>query len=260
MYKRKILTAMTLFVFITMSMTSAQSETQEKDISKYPEKNFETPEAAIKHFIERLAANDLEGALESCNINEMDRFDYKAYTKRLQATILYSSPAPSKPFLFTQINRVSQIANIARQVKFMLYSLLTDVSKEELSTTIYNQDEAKVSAFVEKCNTTELYGLTVVKINLPTPIINTERARKNFIEMARVYGADDATERIVLYKLNESYYWGGMHLLKYEKYWRIDSLNSNFANQNAFGFLQKLKVTSAIDVFNEISGESDKEE
>lgn len=78
--------------------------------------------------------------------------------------------------------------------------------------------------------------------------------------MARVYGADDATERIVLYKLNDSYYWGGMHLIKYGKYWRIDGLNSAFADQNAFGFLQKIKVTSAIDVFDKISGESDKED
>lgn len=173
-------------VFISLIMMPVKTNTLENNEFKCTEKNFETPEAAIKHFIERLAANDLEGALESCNINEMDRFDYMAYTMRLQAMILYASPSPSKSPLFNQINRIMQMEHITRQAKFLIYSLLTDISEDEISKVIPNPDEAKISSFIADCDTRKLAGLTVVKINLPTSIINTERARKILLKW-RVY-------------------------------------------------------------------------
>jgi hypothetical protein len=251
MYKKRIFKVITLIVFIAIFLIPVQSGSQEKDVFKISEKNFETPEAAIKHFVERLAANDLAGAFESCNINEMDRFDFKAFTKRLQAMVPVTSPAPSQSLVLLQINRISQLGFLARQTKLMIYCLLTDLNENELNgQMIDNPDDKRISSFIDSCDSQKLAGLTVVKIKLASHFMKEESARKIFIEQAQTYGADDATERIILYKLNESYYLGGMRLLKYGRYWRIDNLNYNYANMSSLRLLQN--ITSDVDEFDQI--------
>jgi hypothetical protein len=201
----------------------------------FPEKNFETPEAAINHFITRLAADDLAGAFEACAVNEGDRFDFKAMAKRLNAIALYASLAPSQSPLLGQVNRITMLYRLANQVKFMIYSLLTDIPID--GRTIANPDEQMLDSFVKNADSRNLAGLTVVKIRLPASeeIYNSERAKKVFVEQARPYGADDTAERLVLYRLNGRLYAGGIHLLRYGRYWRIDSLNSAFANTSVLG-------------------------
>jgi hypothetical protein len=207
---------------------------------RFPEKNFETPEAAINHFVSRLADNDLAGAFEACAVNEGDRFDFKAMTTRLNAIALYTTLAPSQSPVLAQVNRITLLARLANQVKFMVYSLLTDVPID--GTVIPNPDEQMLDSFVKNADSRKLAGLAVVKIRLPASeeLYNSERAKKMFVAQALPYGADDTAERLVLYKLHGYYYAGGVHLFKYGKYWRIDSLSSALANTSALGNVTRI--------------------
>jgi hypothetical protein len=207
---------------------------------EFPEKNFETPEAAINHFVSRLAANDLAGAFEACAVNEADRFDFKAMAQRLNAIALYTSLAPSQSPLLGQVNRITMLYRLANQVKFMIYSLLTDIPID--GKMIMNPDEQMLDSFIKNADSRKLAGLTVVKIRLPISeeIYNSERAKKVFVEQARLYGADDSAERVVLYRLNGSLFGGGVHLLRYGKYWRIDSLNSSLAGIPVLGNVARI--------------------
>jgi hypothetical protein len=206
----------------------------------FPEKNFETPEAAINHFVVRLAANDLPGAFEACAVNEGDKFDFKAMTERLDAIVLYGMLSPSQSPVLAQVNRIAILSRLANQVKFMLYSMLTDISFD--GRIIPDPDEQMVDSFIKDADSRKLAGLTVEKIRLPAPakIYNSERAKKSFMKSARCYGADDAAERLVLYRLNDAYFAGGIHLLKYGKYWRIDSLSSAYAGMPAMGNVKRI--------------------
>jgi hypothetical protein len=178
-------------------------------------------------------------------------FNYDAYSRRLQAMLPVMSPSPSQSAVFAQLNRISMLSTLSRQVKMMLYSLLTDLDENEMSgQTIANPDDGRISSFINSCDSRKISGLAVLKIKLPAAVMNDDRARKIAVEQAKCYGADDSTERIVLYKLNESYYWGGVHLFKYGKYWRIDILCSAYANSSPLGNLTKM--VSPLSEFDKI--------
>jgi hypothetical protein len=223
-----------LALFLSLNFFLHPEDASDKAF-KFSEKNFETPEAAINHFVNRLAANDLAGAFEACAINEGDRFDFKAMAKRLQAITLYMTLAPSQSPVLAQINRITMLSRIANQVKFMIYSLLTDLPID--GKVITNPDDKMVDSFVKNADSRKLAGLSIVKIRLPASeeLYNSERVKTSFVEYARPFGADDSAERLVLYKLNGSYFAGGVHLLKYGKYWRIDGLYSTIGNTSPMG-------------------------
>jgi hypothetical protein len=246
MLTNKQIAAIILSIACATNLVSATpSETPSDKVFTFPEKNFETPEAAIKHFVERLAANDLAGAFEACVINEGDSINYEAYYKNKKIMSPLLSLSSSQYPIFAQINRISILASLSHQVKMMLYSLTSDINIEELM----NLDEKKILSFIDSSDPRKISGLTIVKMKLPAAIMNSDEARKEAMEWAKSYGADDSTERIVLYKLNETYYWGGIYLLKYGKYWRIYSLYSNYAG-NRLGNLTKL--SSASDEFDKM--------
>jgi hypothetical protein len=218
---------------------SINAESPAGNAFKIPEKNFETPEAAIQHFVERLAANDLSGAFEACDINEADLFNYTVFTHYLRAMIPLTSPAPTKSPMLAQTNRIIQMAQIARQIRIMTYSFFTKIPLN--GNTTANPTDKDIENFINETDARNLAGLKIEKIQLPVSakILNSERARKNAVEQARPNGADDSTERIVLYNLNNEWFCGGFRLMKYGKYWRIDSLYSSFANLSSTGVLKR---------------------
>jgi hypothetical protein len=61
----------------------------------FPEKEFDTPEAAIRHFVESIAKNDAMAALEAFAINDYaDKFDFTAWSNRIGAIDFTSSLRP----------------------------------------------------------------------------------------------------------------------------------------------------------------------
>jgi hypothetical protein len=247
-FQKRFIKIIILLISLTLILSATPQEKREG--FTFPEKNFKTAEAAIRHFVKGLAANDLASALEACAINEADRFDFRAFVKRLGG-IPFSSLAPSQSLLFGQTNRLERLALLARQTKFMMYGLLLAPDEaEEIAKWrfIKKTDEAWIASFARSCDSHRLRGLTVVKIKPAHKLMNSERAHKIALAQAKVQGADDSTERIVLYRLNNAYYWGGMHLLKYGNYWRIDSLHSNYANTSLLGTLKRME--SPVDNFD----------
>ncbi len=70
-------------------------------------KSFSTPEDAIKYFVERLKAGDIEGALSACAINEMAKgYDYIAKVEKRQTveTITGALYLPSEYDLYVAYN------------------------------------------------------------------------------------------------------------------------------------------------------------
>ena len=228
-----------IFLLLYSVDAFAGTETPISPIISVKSKVFETPEAAIRHFVVCLAANDLAGVFESCAINEMDKYNFAAYSHRLNAIQPWQTPAPANSDMFRHLNRISRISLLSGQIKIMIYSLISDIQLD--GNTISPVTDKMIEGILKQMDVKNVSGLTVVKIKLPIEkgTLYCERARVNAKRQALVYGGDDSTERIVLYKLGEIYYWGGMHLVRFGKDWKIDSLGSAYANNPALGNLEK---------------------
>lgn len=228
-------------VFLTLTVVSRAESTgtSSTDVLIVQSKSFDTPEKAINWFVSRVAEGDLPGAMSACMINELDGFDFAAYSKWLNAIHPWQTPAPANSAMFRQLNRMQRLGMISMQLKVMIYSMLTDLDLNGMIISPVNDD--MISGMIRNSDMTKLSGLKVAKIRLPVEkdIFESERVRENAERNAAFYGGDDSTERIVLYKLGDQYYRGGMHLVRFGKNWKIDGLSSPLANVSTMGNLER---------------------
>jgi hypothetical protein len=226
MFKKNVIMMILFLISVSVAPLRADSAS---NVFTIAEKNFETPEECINYFAGRLAVNDLDGCLAACAINETDLFDFVKFTRYLGA-IVPSSPIPGTTPMFRQMNKIVKMSQITQQVRVMIYNMFSDLRVVDRS--VVNPSDDELSAFIRDTDSRRLSVLKVEKIRLPVSaeILNSERARSNAVKQAVVYGADDSTERVVLYKLGDRWYQGGIRLLKFGKYWRIESLSSSYAS------------------------------
>ena len=218
-------------------VTSADPSSQ--NVFSFQSQSFDTPEKAIDWFVSRVAEGDLSGAMSACMINELDGFDFTAYMKWLNALHPWQMPAPANSDMFRRLNRMQRMGMISMQIKIMIYSLMTDL---DLNGNIISPvSDDMIAGLIKQTDMEKLHGLRVVEFRLPVEktVLASERARTNAKRNAAFYGGDDSTERIVLYKLNDGYFWGGYHLVRFGTNWKIDGLTSSYAESNALGNLRK---------------------
>lgn len=204
------------------------------------EQSFDTPEKAIEYFVSAIAENDLSKAFEACNINEYgEKFDYAAYTESVGAILPAPAVgAPSEYAMYAELNRYTQANSLSTQIKGFAYSFFTELGIAD-STQLESADQA--SALVDAVDPSKLKGLVIVRMDVPYPnTMNQEETKALFKQYAAMYGADDQTERIVLYELDGKHYCGGFTLLQYGKDWKISLLNSTVANQAAAGAVTEM--------------------
>jgi hypothetical protein len=211
------------------------------------ETSFSTPEAAIKHFISSISANDLNGALAACAINESTQdYNVEAEIDRLQAISPPAlSPAPTQYKFYKAFNQTYFLSRITSQILYFTYSFEdSDVVKTVVGGDTYTSANSNDAAkFVKAVNPGNIKGLSIVRIDNPSPeILNSAQNIKNFKIQADIYGADELTERVALYKLNGKYYYGGFQLLRYNKSWKIIDLTSSVAGTSASGAVQRTTV------------------
>jgi hypothetical protein len=219
-------------VALLIFFVSVQAQTTPADIFNFPELDFATPEAAIEHFAESIAKNDLAGALQAFAINEYaDNFDFTAQTKRLAAIDMYQSLAPTEYAMYAQLNRLQLLSRYAAQIRFFSYSFHSTETLD--GAIISNPTDEQLSTFITSVNPEQLTKLTLAKII--RIVAQPGRYLDTLKEQIKPVGADESTELLLLYELDRQYYFGGAHLLRYGEAWKIDSLNSFLANTPALG-------------------------
>ncbi len=236
-----ILVISVILVILAMSIWPSGLFAKETSLS-FPEENFTTPESAINYFINSLKKNDLRKAFTACTIDEYSQgFDFEAYTNRIQAIVFPSSPAPSEYPFYVELNKYERMARLARQIKFFCYSL--SATEKEYTVTISNPTKERIAAFIESSNPAGLSELEIISIDKPE-LVENERHKSNEKIRAKCFGAQDGTERIVLFKLKGlEFYYSGFHLLKYGQSWKIDELHSSLAGTSALGTAEKIEVS-----------------
>jgi hypothetical protein len=194
-----------------------------------------TPEKVSAAYIDALVAQDTElmRALSAVD-NVAEEFDFERYSERLLVMMPLIGLQPSSYPLTRELNRAASWHQLLRSATLFTYSLLTD---EEIDggTILLNDgegglDQERLDAFVRDVNPERLAGLQVLAIAAPMPdVMASERYQTNSETIARTYGADEQTERVLLVQLGDATYMTGFTLLRFGSEWKVHTQTSAIA-------------------------------
>jgi len=211
----------------------------EPPVPDFPSLSFPTPEKVIERVVDRIRGGDLAGVLEASAIGEQaGGYDFPAFSKRLSAMVLNTQMAPAGPKLYDDINKLQLAWQISRQVKFFAFSF-NGSEKADGKTVFLPPDDPKsnerINAFIASVDPAKLAGLKIVKIARLGLEQTNERVKKNFSDQAKLYGASELSERMVLYSLDGRYFCGGFSLIRYGTAWKLNGLYSTLGGTDASG-------------------------
>lgn len=184
---------------------------------------FAAPEDAITFYLDALIQGDVAAILQATAVNEMsENFDFERHVNRLRALTI-QSPAPSEYSLFVEINKVQFTGQILGQVKNLTYALLA-TEKDIVAGQFVPIEPEGTTQFRDEVDPARLAGLEIMAIGAPFPDrLNSERNQEIFNELAQIYGADEQTERVVLFQFEGNIYYMGFTLLRYGDDWKISN-------------------------------------
>jgi hypothetical protein len=182
-------------------------------------KTFDTPEAAITHFVQSIAAADVDAALRAFAVDDVAaRYDYPAIARYLSVMEPLSLYAPSHHELYVRLNRIRLAAEAGNAVKVFVYGVLTE---PELGPPKKASD-SEIAAFMAALDPARLKALKLVRIDAPaTAAARDPEFLANQQRHASFNGADEQTERVALYQLGAQHFWSGYQLLRYGRRWVI---------------------------------------
>ena len=197
-----------------------------------------TPEEAVTAYIEGVADRDLDAVIAATTADDKStHFDFVAYVDRIMSLSPWRTPLPTTDPLFVKINKQGFSAQVASQVQILAYGLMTtnDLGKSQ------KMDAAEATALASILRADRLSSLKLVKVAIPRPdLLNKENYQLNAIRMAKVNGADTATERLVLLSFEDLTFVVGFTLLKYGDDWKVESASSPIAG---IGLAETRRVT-----------------
>jgi hypothetical protein len=201
--------------------------------------DYPTPEAAIAAYVAGVAAGDFGQVLAAVAEDEMAAgFDFVAYVDRLGA-LVPTAMAPSSSTYYADINRATTIAGIARQAQLFTYGLL--VESDIVAGKLVQMDGAGAAEFAAAVDAAKLAGLRVLRVDIPSQrLYRDDRHQQNLARVARIYGADEAAERIALLNHGGLTWVTGFTLLRYGDRWLISGQASPLANTSSSGAPQQV--------------------
>jgi len=203
--------------------------------------SFPTPESAITSFIERVKAEDYDGALDACAVNEIaTRYDYEALIKSVGALFPTLRYLPPEYGLFVANNRRAVECQILQQLSWIALSVALPAEYEDFLKMRTLLDSAiDFDHVVADMNPEKLLRINIIKIGT-SHLLDSERHQEYLARQARIYGADVATSRAVLYEIDGGYYVGGFQFFRYDGEWLISALSDILIDQPASGALLKV--------------------
>lgn len=206
-----------------------------------PEPALSTPEDAIDHYLAGIAAGDVAKILAATAIDEMaERFQADLYVERLGGVLMpLLMLAPADYPYYVAMNKAQQTARILGQVRNFSYSLLSD---EDIASAqaILEVDAERMARFTAAIDPARLAGIAVTEISPPSvPAGSEARYNENVAKIARIYGADEYAERVVVFSFEGSDYLIGFQLLRYGDDWKVMDQSSPLGGTNALGIPER---------------------
>lgn len=187
---------------------------------------FDTPEDAIRHFADALAANDADGVFEACAVEETGDYQFAKAVEDLGAYTFNMSWPGKYPF-YQKLNSIKTENEIAGQLKSVFWTLnFPDLSPyDAIGKGMGLVEDTK--DFERMLDPKVVSNLKIVEISDYTKNPK-EAVRKNNNRMAGYYNAEEQTERSVLYELDDQYYAGGFTLIQTENGWKVKNMTAVF--------------------------------
>ena len=229
---------LTLFAGGCARKDAAWTDSKAQTADPAADVTLKTPEEAVTHYLEGVARNDVRRILQASAVNEMSaKFKFDLFAERLGAIDPVRNLSPAEYPFYSEINKSQLSFQILSHVKNLSYGLL---SGEEMDGTIFKADAERVNRFVKNVDPQRLSRLEVRKISPPNKtVMNDARYLENAARNARIYGADESTERVALFSFEQNYYYVGFTLLRYGTNWKIYSQDSPLANTSPLGTAEK---------------------
>jgi hypothetical protein len=230
-------TSIVIFLLSCMALSCSQTASPIATPDQITIVVFKTPEDAITSYFEGITENNLQKILQTLAINEMsENFNFDLYTERVGAFIPAVSLAPSAYPLYVESNKMQLSGEMVNRIKFFAYSLLSTEQVGEGVPIRTNPDGTK--RFMEDVDPGKLSSLEIKSIDLANKkIMSTSQYLENAAVIAKIFGADESTERVALFLFEEKYYYVGFTLLRYGETWKISRQTSAIAGTNALGIV-----------------------
>jgi hypothetical protein len=192
----------------------------------------------VRQYLAGVAANDADKVFDACAIDEAaTRFQFDLQAERLQAIMPSTFLLPSGYQFYAGLNRYGQAYQIFYELRGLAYSLLTSQPVDQFTSPV-TADQAQ--QLVKDLDPSQLAGLTVVSVKFPIARYATDaHTLSNFAAEAKVYGADELTERLALFQLNGQYYDVGFTLVRYGSDWKVLNQLSTLAATPTTGAAQQ---------------------
>lgn len=194
-----------------------------------------TPESAIAAYIDGVARQDFKAAIAVSSAGKMgEKFNFAAQVDRVGMLMPSATPLHADGPFFVEINRAKFTAQIAQQMQFLIYGLMA--SDDILNGTTVRMDSAAATALASSVRGERLVGLSLVKTGIPNPtMLASERYQADVAVMIRIFGADEATERLALLSFEGQTFVLGFSLLRYGEDWTVTSQSSRLAATTTSG-------------------------
>jgi hypothetical protein len=196
--------------------------------------DLSTPESAIAAYVAGIKQQDLGAILAATTVEGKSKgYDFVAFVDRVRM-LHPQHPAPASNPLFIEINKAGFVAQIANQIKFFTYGLMT--TNDVVQGKGVEMVAAGATDFMSAVSASRLSGVELVKVGIPKPeTMNKEVYQVTAAKLAKVYGADAATERVALISFEGLHFMIGFNLMRYGDAWGIDSQTSPLAGTNPLG-------------------------
>jgi hypothetical protein len=210
-----------------------------------PDGKFLSPENSIEFFVTAVTEMNMDAALSACAINEYaEQYDAQAVFEDMHMIGSYMA-APNQYDLYQAMNQASILGTVATQLRYFIYgftdseAVLSIISGN--SYPLQDDPEREAREFIESVDPSFIRNLTIISIDLPEPEMFDSEDNLSYNErIAGYYGADEMTERVALYELDDVYYYSGFQLARYGETWKIVSLISILGDCPAIGAAQQI--------------------
>jgi hypothetical protein len=198
-----------------------------------------TPEDAVGQYLAAFASSNAGQLMGACAIDEVAaHFQFEAQATRLQVIEPNQFLLPTSYAFYADLDKYGQAYVNFSQVRGLALSLLTSQPVDQLITPV-TADQAQ--QYVKSADPSLLAGLKVAEIKFPIAKFAADpKALANFAAQAKVYGADELTERLALVALNGKDYAVGFTLVRYGSDWKVLNQISNLAGTPASGAAQPM--------------------
>lgn len=215
---------------------------------------YETPEAAVREYLEGVSNADIEQVLASTAADEMAAgFRFDELVERVQMYSVTLDGPTHSPF-FAEVQRRDFEGEPLWQARHLAYSLLApDAFGEALNgDSLRDVGRDWAADLMGELDESRLAGLVVVDIGRPTDErYDSTFNRELLARSASMYGADEQTDRVALILYEGDTYGVGFTLLRYGDDWKVKDQRSPFSGLNLYGAAEPMTSLEFSELFSE---------